>query len=188
MVMEELIEAEATEKSAPRAMSAPSPGSPSAMAHVTGRWPPRPATWSSGSPGCTRGRTSRSSSNPAGASTRRSTRWSWRPTSAASPPAVSTTWSPPWGSTPVSPSPRSRGSALVSTRWSPRSANAVGPHRVSLRLPRRDLPPCPQCHLPDRVDGRGRRDRDHRRGGRESSISTSATARTRSFGEPSSPG
>jgi hypothetical protein len=116
MVMQELIEAEATEKIGAARYER-------IDTRITERNGSRDRLLATQAgdvelriPNCAAGRTSRSSSSRAAASTRPSAQSSWRPTSAASPPGPSTTWSPPSASTRGSPSRRSRGSAPASTR------------------------------------------------------------------------
>jgi hypothetical protein len=70
MVMQELIEAEATEHIGAATMNAPSSAPPSATDTGHGCWAPRPATSSCGSASCARARSSRRSSSPAAGSTR----------------------------------------------------------------------------------------------------------------------
>jgi hypothetical protein len=74
MVMQELIEAEAAERIGAGKYERTETRAPNATAPVTGCWPPKPAMSSRGSPSCTTGRTSQSSSNDVAASTRRSMR------------------------------------------------------------------------------------------------------------------
>ena len=165
MVMQELIEAEADRADRRRpAMSAPSPAPPTATGPVPGCWPPRPATWSCGSPSCARGRSSRSILEPrrridqalyavvmeayvAGVSTR----------------AVDDLVAALGIDSGISKSEVSRICAGLDEVVERVPDPAAGPHRVPLRLPRRDLPARAQRHLPGGLDGRRGGHRDHRR-------------------------
>ena len=68
LVLQALIDLEATEKSAPPATSAPTTAPLTATAADPGCCPPRPATWSSPFPSCATAASSRRSLSLAGAS------------------------------------------------------------------------------------------------------------------------
>ena len=143
MVMQELIEAEASRADRRRPLRAHRvPGSPTATGPGRGCWPPRPATSSCGSRSCARGRSSRSILEPR----RRIDQALYAVVMEAYVNGVSTRVGRRPGrraraSTRASPSRRCRGSAPGWTRPSARSAPGRCDHTdVPLRLPRRHLP------------------------------------------------